>query len=338
MKQRVLSCIQPSGELHLGNYFGAINNWVALQNEHICYYGIVDLHVMTLPYKAQILRDNTERMVLDLIACGLEMSKCNLFIQSLIPEHTELAWVLGCCTSFGDLNKQPQFKEKREQAEMENKFISNGLFTYPVLQAADILIYRAPLVPVGRDQESHLELARNIVVRFNKQFGNIFIEPKPLFTDIPKLMSLADPSKKMSKSLGPEHYIGLFEDADSIRKKVRSAVTATASGGEMSMGVRNLFAILNACGMKDIHEELMTKEKEGQLQYSALKSAVTDALVDLTSKFITKREAIADDKDGIMRSVHASSMEVRKEAIKTMKAVRDAVGIPSVDYTSLVEA
>lgn len=338
MKQRILSCIQPSGELHIGNYFGAISNWVALQNEHACYYGIVDLHVMTLPYKAQVLRDNTERMVLDLIACGLDMSKCDLFIQSLIPEHTELAWILGCCVSFGDLYKQPQFKEKREYAEMEGMFISNGLFTYPVLQASDILMYRTPLVPVGRDQESHLELARNIVVRFNKQFGNIFIEPQPLFTNIPKLMSLADPSKKMSKSLGPEHYIGLFEDADSIRKKVRSAVTATASGGEMSMGVRNLFAILGACGMTDVHEELMAKEKEGQLQYSALKSAVTDALVDLTSKFITKREAIAEDKESIMRSVHASSMEVRKEAIKTMKAVRDAVGIPSVDQTSLVEA
>lgn len=328
MKQRVLSCIQPSGELHLGNYFGAISNWVSLQDQHDCFYGVVDLHVMTLPYKADVLRANTERMVIDLLACGIDMGKCRLFIQSLVPEHTELAWILGCCTSFGDLNKQPQFKEKREQAEKENKFISNGLFTYPVLQAADILIYRAPLVPVGRDQESHLELARNIVVRFNKQFGSLLTEPKPLFTDIPKLMSLADPSRKMSKSLGPEHYVGLFEGADSIRKKVKTAVTATSSGGEMSAGVRNLFAILKACGDEASHDELMKKEELGELQYSALKNAVTDALVDLTSKFIKRREMMDMNREGILQQVHESSAEVRKEAVRTLEKVRDAVGIP----------
>lgn len=330
MKQRVLSCIQPSGELHLGNYFGAISNWVSLQEQHDCFYGVVDLHVMTLPYKADTLRANTEQMVIDLLACGIDMNKCRLFIQSLVPEHAELAWVLGCCTSFGDLNKQPQFKEKREQAEAENKFISNGLFTYPVLQAADILIYRAPLVPVGRDQESHLELARNVVVRFNKQFGNLLIEPKPLFTDIPKLMSLADPNKKMSKSLGPDHYVGLFESADSIRKKVRTAVTATSSGGEMSMGVRNLFALLKACGEDMVHDELMKKEESGELQYSALKSAVTDALVDLTSKFTERRKEVDADREATMQSVYESSALVRKEAAKTMEMVRDAVGMPRV--------
>ncbi len=329
MKQRVLSCIQPSGEMHIGNYFGAIKNWVALQDEHDCYYGIVDLHAMTLPYRAEVLRGNTERMVIDLLACGIDLMKCKLFIQSLVPEHAELAWLLGCCTSYGDLNKQPQWKEKREQAETDNKFISNGLFTYPVLQAADILIYRAPLVPVGRDQESHLELARNVVVRFNKQFGNTFIEPKPLFTEIPKLMSLADPNKKMSKSLGPEHYIGLFESEDSIRKKVRSAVTASASGEE-SMGVRNLFALLQACGKVDVHDQLLEKEKAGELMFSTLKNEVADALVELTSGFIARREELLADKEDIMLKVYASSMWAREEAAKTMQIVRKAVGIPSV--------
>jgi tryptophanyl-tRNA synthetase len=320
---RVLSCIQPSGEMHLGNYFGAISNWVALQEKHECFYGIVDLHAMTLPYKSDALRANTERMIIDLLACGVNAN--TLFVQSLVPEHAELAWILGCVTSYGELSRQPQFKDKSEQAD----FVTSGLFTYPVLQAADILMYRAGLVPVGRDQRTHLELARNIVVRFNKQFGKTFDEPKPLFTEIPNLMSLADPTKKMSKSLGPNHYIGLFEDADSVRKKVRSAVTATASGGVISPGVENLLALLKACGKDEEYADMLEKETSGTLQYSTLKTAVADAIVDLTSPLIERRKSYLEDKTSAIDVVVDSSDRARQTAIDTMVIVREAVGVLS---------
>ena len=169
--KRVLSAIQPTGDLHLGNYFGAVKNWVELQDKYSCVYGVVDYHTMTMPYKALDLRENTWKMVFQLLACGVKAE--NLFIQSLVPEHTELNWVLGCVTSYGEVSKMTQFKDKRDQLEEKDNqaFISAGLFSYPILQAADILIYKADYVPVGKDQEQHLELSRNIAARFNKQFG-----------------------------------------------------------------------------------------------------------------------------------------------------------------------
>jgi tryptophanyl-tRNA synthetase len=222
----VLSCIQPTGDLHLGNYFGAVQNWVNLQGKYKCIYGVVDCHSMTMPYKATDLKENTWKMVFQLLACGIKPE--NLFIQSLVPEHTELAWYLSCVTSYGELQKMTQFKDKREQLEEKDNqaFISTGLFFYPVLQAADILIYQADYVPVGKDQEQHLELSRNIAARFNHQFGkDFFAHPEPLFTEIPKLLSPADPTKKMSKSLGEKHYINLFGEDEAIRKQIKKAVT-----------------------------------------------------------------------------------------------------------------
>ena len=224
--KRVLSCVQPTGDLHLGNYFGAVKNWVDIQDTYSCIYGVVDCHSMTMPYKAADLRENTWKMAFQLVACGIKPE--NLFIQSLVPEHTELCWILSNVTSFGELSKMTQFKDKREQLEEKDNqaFISSGLFSYPVLQAADILIYRADYVPVGKDQEQHLELSRNIAARFNHQFGKeYFVHPEPLFTEIPKLLSPADPTKKMSKSLGEKHYINLFGDPNRIRKQIKSAVT-----------------------------------------------------------------------------------------------------------------
>ena len=252
-KKRVLSCIQPTGEIHIGNYFGAVKNWVDIQDRYDCVYGVVDLHAMTMPYDPKTLQDNTTQMFIDLLACGIDPAKSVLFVQSLVPQHTELTWIFNCVTSFGELSRMTQFKDKTDQLEEsggKKGFISAGLFTYPVLQAADILIYKANFVPVGKDQEQHLELSRNIAVRFNNQFGEYFPEPAPLFTEVPKLMSLADPTKKMSKSLGDKHYISLFETEDSIRKKVKTAVTDTGGqpGGEMSPGVANLFTIIKACG------------------------------------------------------------------------------------------
>ena len=331
MKKTVLSCIQPTGEMHIGNYFGAIKNWVALQDQYDCLYGVVDLHSMTMPYDPKELRANTLRMAIELLACGIDPERSILFVQSMVPEHTELNWVFNCVTSYGELSRMTQFKDKSEQLESSSgKFVSAGLFTYPVLQAADILVYRADFVPVGKDQEQHLELSRNIAVRFNGQFGECFPEPQPLFTKVPKVMSLADPTKKMSKSLGDKHVVGLFEEEKSLRKKVKRAVTDTgeAGGDEMSPGVANLFSLLEACEKHDEHAELMKAYQEGALQYGPLKGVVADALVELTQGFIARKAELEQDPGEVERLIARSSERARERARKTLDQVRKLTGLP----------
>jgi tryptophanyl-tRNA synthetase len=333
-KKIVLSAIQPSGELHLGNYFGAIKNWVRLQNEgeYKCIYGAVDLHVMTMPYEPEVLKKNTEQMMIDFLACGVDPDKSILFIQSLVPEHTELTWIFNCICSFGDLTRQTQFKDKSDQINEKqtgDKFISAGLFTYPVLQAADILVYKGNFVPVGKDQEQHLELSRTIAERFNSRFGEFFPLPAVLSTETPKIYSLADPAKKMSKSLGEKHIIGLFEEENSLRKKVRSAVTDSGeTTGEMSAGVANLFELLKACGKTEIALSLMEDYTAGNLKYSLLKEALGDALVELTGEFRKRREEFVKDRKGAMKQVHKSSEKARELAGETLKEVKKLCGLP----------
>jgi tryptophanyl-tRNA synthetase len=330
-KKRVLSCIQPTGEIHLGNYFGAIKNWVNIQDQYDCIYGVVDLHAMTMPYNPGELKENTLKMVVDLMVCGIDPEKSILFIQSLVPQHTELTWILNCITSYGELTRMTQFKDKTEQGEGNAKtgFVSAGLFTYPILQAADILIYKADFVPVGRDQVQHLELSRNIAVRFNNQYGQYFPEPMPLLTDIPKLVSLADPTKKMSKSLGEKHSIGLFEEEDSIRRKVRSAVTDTGEqqGGILSPGVENLFNLIRACGREKEYKELMAQYKSGTLKYKDLKDVAADGIVELTKGFIKRRNEIAGDMSYIGKLAVQLSEKARSIAEKTISDVRALVGL-----------
>ena len=328
-KKRVLSCIQPTGEMHLGNYFGAVKNWVSIQDDYDCFYGVVDLHAMTMPYDPKKLKENSLRMVAELLACGINPEKSVLFIQSLVPEHSELTWILNCVASYGELSRMTQFKDKSEQVEGGGKFLSAGLFTYPVLQAADILIYKADFVPVGKDQVQHLELSRNIAVRFNNQFGEYFPEPKPLLTDIPKLASLSDPSKKMSKSLGDKHYVGLFEDEVQIRKKVKSAVTDTgeSQGNTMSAGVQNLFNIIKACENTDGYSSLLKDYHSGTLRYKDLKDITAESLVQLTTPFRLKREELLKDKiylEGLAREL---SEKARDFAKATMKVVRKLTGL-----------
>ncbi len=333
MKKRVLSCIQPTNnEMHIGNYFGAVANWVDLQDKYDCIYGVVDLHVMTMPYTPKDLYNNTHNMFIDLLACGIDPDRSLLFIQSLIPEHTELTWILNCVTSYGALSRMTQFKDKSEllQSASKDNFVSAGLFIYPILQAADILIYRADYVPVGKDQEQHLELSRNIASRFNNQFGEFFPLPEPLFTDVPKLLSLADPTKKMSKSLGSKHYIGLFEEEASIRKKVRSAVTDTGGnpGPEMSPGVKNLFELLRACKKTGIIETLKHDYESGYLKYSVLKDEVANALVELTSSLRKEKADIVSDMDMVNKIIKESTAKTREIAVETIREVRKMCGLP----------
>ncbi|MFO7655844.1 MAG: tryptophan--tRNA ligase [Bacteroidales bacterium] len=330
-KKRVLSCIQPTGEIHLGNYFGAVKNWADIQDKYDCVYGVVDLHAMTMPYDPAALRENTLRMAIDLMVCGVDPEKSVIFIQSLVPEHTELTWIFNCIASFGELTRMTQFKDKTEQIESggKNSFVSAGLFTYPILQAADILIYRADFVPVGKDQVQHLELSRNIAVRFNNLYGEYFPEPKPLLTEIQKLVSLADPTKKMSKSLGDKHYIGLFEEEESVRKKVKTAVTDTGTTptGEKSPGVENLFNLIRACGKTNEYNSLLNDYKTGSLKYKDLKEATADALVGLTSGFRKKRDELFKDREKNEKLVRLLSEKAREYASQTIKEVKKLTGL-----------
>jgi tryptophanyl-tRNA synthetase len=220
--ETVFSGIQPSGELHLGNYLGAVRSWVELQDRYRCFYCIVDYHAITQPYDPAAMAGRVRDMAIDLLACGLDPAKSTLFVQSAVPEHTELAWALAAVTPFGELSRQTQFKDKSEH-NPDN--INAGLFTYPVLQAADILLYRATRVPVGEDQRQHLELAREIVRKWNARFGETFVEPQPLFSSTPKILGL-DGQAKMSKSLG--NTISLREPDDAIWAKLRTAATDPA--------------------------------------------------------------------------------------------------------------
>lgn len=331
--KNVLSAIQPTGDIHIGNYFGAVQNWVRLQQDYHCTYGVVDYHSMTMPYKADQLRENTWKMVFYLLACGVKPE--NLFIQSLIPEHVELCWVLNCVASYGELTRMTQFKDKTEQLHESDKdaFVSVGLFDYPVLQAADILMYHAHFVPVGKDQEQHLELSRNIAHRFNFQFGKeYFVHPEPLFTATPKILSPADPNRKMSKSLGEKHYINLFAEPERIRKQIKSAVTDTGDtpAGEMSAGVSNLFEIIQACGKKEAYDALMEYYKNGSLKYSSLKETVAEALVELITPLRTKLDELNADKRAVKAQIQDSSAQFRKKAQQTVREVREIVGLPNL--------
>lgn len=334
----VLSCIQPTADLHIGNYFGAVANWVQLQDQYECVYGIVDLHAITVPYDPDKLRQNVNRMVIDLLACGIDPERSTPFIQSLIPEHTELYWILSCLCSYGELSRMTQFKDKTAQLESKaaDAFVSSGLFNYPVLQAADILAYRAKYVPVGQDQEQHLELTRSIARRFNQRYGEeYFPEPKPLFTNTPKIMSLADPTSKMSKSAGEKHYIGLFEDEAGIRRKVKSAVTDSGQplpDGGLSPGVANMLEILRACRKLSTAEQMEKEYHEAKLRYVDLKGATADALVELTSGLREKRDEIKKNKDKVKRLIQETSARARTISIETMRGVRKLAGLPQLKY------
>lgn len=331
-RKTVLSCIQPTGDMHFGNYFGAVKNWVDLQHTYHCFYGVVDYHAMTMPYDPKSLRENTWDLIFNLLATGIHPE--NLFIQSLVPEHAELSWIFNCFTSYGMLTRMTQFKDKSNQITDEG-FISAGLLNYPVLQAADILIYRADYVPVGKDQEQHLELTRNIALRFNNQVGKeYFVLPEPLFTEVPKVMSPADPTRKMSKSAGEKHYINVFADDNRIRKQVRSAVTDTGDTpeGEMSPGVSNLFELLKASGKTEIRDALLTDYRNGQLKYVDLKDAVADALIEISTVARERRAEINANKKAVKEQIRQSTDQIRKRAQETVRDVKELSGLMNVKF------
>lgn len=330
-QKTVLSCIQPTGDMHLGNYFGAIANWVKLQEKYKCMYGVVDYHAMTMPYDVNKLRNNTWELITNLMAVGVKAE--NLFVQSLVPEHTELGWIFNCFCSYGQLTRMTQFKDKTAQLnENSNDFISVGLLDYPVLQTADILIYKADFVPVGKDQEQHLELARDIAQRFNTHIKKeYFVLPEALYTETPKIKSTADPSRKMSKSAGEKHYISVFSDETVIRKQIKSAVTDTgeATSG-MSEGVLNLFELIKASGNLASYNALKSSYEKGDLKYSDLKDEASQSILALVKPFSEKKAELNADKKNIKEQIKASSEEIRKIARQTLHEVKDAVGLLNV--------
>lgn len=255
-QSRIFSGIQPSGELHIGNYLGAVRNWVALQREYESFFCIVDYHAITMPYEPEDLRRRTRDMAISLIAAGVDPSACTLFVQSAVPEHTELAWIFNTITPLGELERQTQFKDKSSRQES----IAAGLLNYPILQAADILLYKADLVPVGEDQIQHLELSREIARRWNARFSpgytaegraGFFPEPKPLLTPTRRIMGL-DGQAKMSKSLG--NTVGLLEEPEDIWKKLRPAVTDPKRVRRTDPGTPEV------CNIYHLHKAFSTSE------------------------------------------------------------------------------
>lgn len=280
-KKRIFSGIQPTGTFTMGNYMGAIRNWAAMQEEYDCIYSVVDLHAVTIRHTPADLRHNSLQAYAQLLACGIDPKRSILFIQSHVTAHAEMAWILGCYTPFGELSRMTQFKDK-SATHPEN--INAGLFTYPVLQAADILLYQADLVPVGIDQSQHVELTRNVAARFNGIYGNVFTLPEghiPKTDAGGKIMSLQDPTKKMSKSDGnPKAFVQLLDPPDTIIKKFKSAVTDSGSEilfREGKEGINNLITCYTLVTGKTVAE--VEREFAGR-GYGEFKLAVGEAVAD----------------------------------------------------------
>lgn len=301
-RKRILSGIQPTGTPTLGNYLGALRNWALLQNNYDCLYMVADLHALTVRQNPAELRRNTRSLAALLLALGIDPKEHVLFVQSHVPAHCELSWILACNTQFGELSRMTQFKDKSAK-HADN--VNAGLFTYPVLMAADILVYNADLVPVGVDQKQHLELARNVAQRFNNQYSPTFTLPEPYIAKTgAKIMSLQEPEKKMSKSdTNANSFILMTDDADTILRKFKRAVTdseGTVRASEDKPGVTNLMSIYSVLTGKDF--AAIEKEFEGQ-GYGVFKEAVAGSVIDAFRPIQEEYARILADKaylDGVL--------------------------------------
>ncbi|WP_127959743.1 tryptophan--tRNA ligase [Serratia microhaemolytica] len=327
-KPIVFSGAQPSGELTIGNYMGALRQWVQMQDDYDCIYCIVDLHAITVRQDAQQLRKATLDTLALYLACGIDPEKSTIFVQSQVPEHCQLSWLLNCYTYFGELSRMTQFKDKSSRYA-EN--INAGLFSYPVLMAADILLYQTQQVPVGEDQKQHLELSRDIAQRFNALYGEIFRVPEPF---IPKagarVMSLQDPTKKMSKSDdNRNNVIGLLEDPKSVHQKIKRAVTDSEDPPVIRYdvsnkpGVSNLLDILSGVSGKSISQ--LESEFSGQM-YGHLKGAVAEAVADMLSSLQQRYQQVRSDEALLQQVMQDGANKARARAQQTLAKVYDAVG------------
>ncbi|MBM3459046.1 MAG: tryptophan--tRNA ligase [Armatimonadetes bacterium] len=324
MAKRVFSGIQPTGAVHIGNYVGAIRNWVRLSEQHESYFSIVDLHAITVEYDPREMPVQVYECGLDLLAAGLDPERCVLFVQSYVPEHTELCWFFNTLTGIGALERMTQFKDKSEQHQQN---VNVGLFDYPVLQAADILLYKADVVPVGEDQLQHLELSREIARRFNYHFGFTFPEPQPVLTPAARVMALNEPTRKMSKSV-PGSFIGLADTDAAIRKKLGRAVTDAGPGeAGMSPGVRNLFTLLEAFAPGERVAHFQEQYDAGTLRYSELKPAVAEAICTELAPIRERRAALAENPNRVWEILDAGAERARTQARQTLAEVRERMGL-----------
>ena len=328
-RPRVLSGIQPTADsFHLGNYLGAVQYWVSLQDDHDAFYCVVDLHAITVATDPALLRQRTRVAAAQLLAAGLDTERCKLFCQSHIAEHAELAWVLGCITGYGEAARMTQFKDK--STRQGNDGTTVGLFTYPVLMAADILLYQADRVPVGEDQRQHLELTRDLAVRFNHRFGETFVVPNPhIVKETAKIYDLAEPDVKMSKTASsPSGIIELLEDPKQAVKKIRSAVTD--SGREVTFepetkpGVANLLSIHAALTGQSV--EASTKQYGGG-GYGDLKKGVAEVVSDFMSAFQQRYAEFAGDPAELDRLLADGAAAAREVATATLDSAYDRVGL-----------
>ncbi len=323
-KPVIVSGIQPTGNLHIGNYLGAVKNWLELQKsgKYELYIFIADLHSLTGKLTAEQLREQVKITAAELLAAGIDPDKTTFFVQSQVVGHADLAWIFNCVTPMSELERMTQYKDKSEQL---NKTTA-GLFDYPVLQAADILIYKGEQVPVGQDQVQHVELTRDVARWFNNRYGEFFPEAKHLLTHVPKVMSLLEPEKKMSKSLGAGHVVELRETPEEIENKVKRAVTAT-SGGAQAPGVANLLGLLKEFGEKKVYEAFVAAEKDGSIRYGDLKKSLSDAIAKHFADFREKRAKLLKDEKKLEKILAKGAAKAQKVATANMQVVQKLVGI-----------
>jgi len=323
---RVLSCIQPTGEVHLGNYLGALRNWVSGQHENDAFHGIVDLHALTIIETTGVLGDNTLKLAAMLFAVGLDPDLATVFVQSHVAEHSQLGWIMETQVSFGELSRMTQFKDKA--AKREHDFVSAGLFTYPALQAADILLYDTDEVPVGEDQRQHIEITRDIAIRFNHRFGETFRLPKAVMPKAgARVMDLQDPTSKMSKSADTDSGLVNMLDAPSVvMKKFKRAVTDSESEvryhREEKPGVSNLLEILSAC-TGDSPEALAASYS----QYGPLKSDTGDAVVAMLEPIQARYSELMADPAELQSLLRKGAGKAREVAAATLARAHAAIGI-----------
>ncbi len=316
MKKTLFSGIQPTGNLHLGNYLGAIKKWTELQKKYDCIFSIVDLHALTSNISPADLKKNIFELAVELVALGIEPKKAILFQQSKVPEHAELSWIFNCLTPISELERMTQFKDK---AKEQKHNINAGLFTYPVLQAADILLYHGELVPVGQDQVQHIELTRIVAKKFNNRFKKYFSLPEPLLSPAAKIMALNNPAKKMSKSLGPNSYIAIRDSEKTISQKIKKAVTN-------DQGVKNLLELYSYFDNKKKYEKMAKDYKSKKLMNVTLKEELAAAILNFLRPVQKKIKELEKNPAKVEKIMAEGAVSAQKIASKNMKEIRKLVG------------
>lgn len=323
---RIFSGIRPTGNIHIGNYLGAIKKWIQLQEENECVFCVVDLHAITTPYGVKELQKNILDTTAIYLAAGVDPEKSIIFKQSDVKEHAELAWLLGTITPMGELSRMTQFKEKSKQ---HKDYINAGLFNYPVLMAADILLYKAEAVPVGKDQEQHVELARTIAKKFNQKFGETFPEPKAVLPKTgAKIMSLTDPKRKMSKSDDEKSYISLFDSPEAIQKKIMSATTDSGKDITYNVtkkpGISNLltiYSLLTDRSIEDIQKDFVKKS------YADFKKSLAKVVIDYLEPFRRKQKELLTRDVYVQEILAKGARRAEMIAQETMKETRSKMGL-----------